>query len=245
MKKKICSALLALALSGLMALSCFAAEENKVVYDGKTIISEGSNAMSGFSDMLPGKTYQGEIVLENASEKNANFYMDTSVIKTLISASNEKDTGYTVSLTCGDTVLYGYDPISGVAKGSLIGGDGTLGLEELNKQLEEYPLAATLKPGERTVVKLSIQPDATATSSSYMGANGSIEFRFQAKDVPAVKTVEKVEVVDKGAPSVVTKVNTIVQSAKTGDIAVIPMCFIVVSGAAAAFAALSKKKKGE
>lgn len=245
MKKKIFSTLLGLAFFGVMALSCFAAEENRVVYNGKTLVNEGSNAMSGFSNMLPGKTYKGEIVLENASENDAYFYMDTSVIKTLVSTANQKDTGYTVSLTCGDTVLYGYDAISGVAKGSLIGGEGTQGLEELNAQLEEYPLAAALKPGESAVVCLSIQPDATATSSGYMGADGSIEFRFQAKDVPPIKTVEKVEIVNKGAPTVITKIRTIVQSAKTGDDAVIPVCFALMIGAAALFTAFGKKKKGE
>lgn len=243
MKKKIFSAMAALALSGVMALGCFAADTT-VVYDGTNITYNGGSSMSGFTNMLPGVTYTGSIQLENQGENPAYFYMDTSVVSTLISASQEKDTGYTVTLTCGDTTLYGYDPVTGQATGTLVGGDTTAGLEELNTQLEEYPLVATLDPGQTTTVTLSIQPDATATNSGYMGADGEIQFNFQAADVPEIRTVVHTETVE-GKPSVITQVRTIVTSAQTGDFNTIAVCIGVVAAAAVLFVVLAKKKKKE
>ena len=137
MKKKLIASLFSLALSAVFALGCFAADADKVVYDGTNLTYTGGTEMSGFSQMIPGKTYTGTITLENTGEKAAYFYMDTSVVSTLIGASNAKDTGYTVSLTCGGNTLYGYDPASGKATGALVGGNDTAGLEELNTQLEE------------------------------------------------------------------------------------------------------------
>ena len=215
MKKKLIASLFSLALSAVFALGCFAADADKVVYDGTNLTYSGSTQMSGFTQMIPGKTYTGTITLENTGDKAAYFYMDTSVVSTLIGASNAKDTGYTVSLTCGGNTLYGYDPATGKATGTLVGGDTTTGLEELNKQLEEYPLVATLDPGQTADVVLSITPDATATNVSYMGAEGKIEFRFQAADVPDVKTVVTTEKVQ-GAPDEATRARTIAVSARAG-----------------------------
>ena len=244
MKKKLIASLFSLALSAVFALGCFAAND-KVVYDGKNLTYSGNTVMSGFTQMIPGKTYTGTITLENGGEKTAYFYMDTSIVKTLISTAGEKDTGYTVSLTCGGNTLYGYDPATGKATGTLVGGDGTTGLEELNNQLEEYPLVATLEPGQTADVVLSITPDATATDSTYMGAEGgNIELRFQAADVPDVKTVVTTNTVQ-GEPSVVTQVRTIVVSAKTGDFNTIAVCAVVVVLAAIVLLVLTKKKKKE
>lgn len=243
MKKKLIASLFSLALSAVFALGCFAATD-KVVYDGANLTYTGGTEMSGFTQMIPGKTYTGTITLENTGEKAAYFYMDTSVVSTLIGASSEKDTGYTVSLTCGGNTLYGYDPATGKATGTLVGGDTTAGLEELNKQLEEYPLVATLEPGQTADVVLSITPDATATNVSYMGAEGKIEFRFQAADVPDVKTVVTTEKVQ-GKPDVVTQVRTIVVSAKTGDFNTIAVCAVVVVLAAIVLLVLTKTKKKE
>ena len=244
MKKKLIASLFSLALSAVFALGCFAAAADKVVYDGTNLTYTGGTEMSGFSQMIPGKTYTGTITLENTGDKAAYFYMDTSVVSTLIGASNAKDTGYTVSLTCGGNTLYGYDPASGKATGTLVGGNDTAGLEELNSQLEEYPLVATLDPGQTADVVLSITPDATATNVSYMGAEGKIEFRFQAADVPDVKTVVTTETVQ-GEPNVVTQVRTIVVSAKTGDFNTIAVCAVVVVLAAVVLLVLTKKKKKE
>ena len=70
------------------------------------------------------------------------------------------------------------------------------------------------------------------------------EFRFQAADVPDVKTVVTTEKVQ-GEPDVVTQVRTIVVSAKTGDFNTIAVCAVVVVLAAIVLLVLTKKKKKE
>ena len=245
MAKRIISSALALVLVLAMSIVCSAAEPSTVVeYDGSNITYTNDGKMTGFENMLPGVPYEGAIQLKNVGEKEANFYMDTEVVSTLLGVDNVKDTSYRVSLSVGDNVLVGYDAESDAVTGTIVGGEGTTGLEELNKQLEEYPLVATLDPGQTADVVLSITPDATATNVSYMGVEGKIEFRFQAADVPDVKTVVTTETVQ-GEPNVVTQVRTIVVSAKTGDFNTIAVCAVVVVLAAVVLLVLTKKKKKE
>lgn len=178
---------MALALVAVFAMSvmCAAAEPSTVVeYDGSNITYTNDGKMTGFENMLPGVPYEGTIQLKNVGEKEANFYMDTEVISTLLGVDNVKDTSYRVSLTIGDKVLVGYDAETNSVTGEIVGGEGTTGLEELNKTLPEYPLVATLKPGETADVVLKIQPDAEQTDNAYISSMGRVEFRFKVSDVP-------------------------------------------------------------
>ena len=159
MMKKISAIVLALAVSVVLAFGCFAADEptGSATYDGETLKVTGS--MSGFSDMVPGLPASGSIQLKNTSKNTANFFMDTDVVQTLVNETwGKKDTGYSVTLSCGDNVIYGYDPATGVT-GSLVGGLGTDGLEELNKVLDGPLLVATLEPGAETRVEFTLVPD--------------------------------------------------------------------------------------
>lgn len=185
MAKRIFSLMLALAAVFSMTLVCAAAEPSTVVeYDGSNITYTNDGKMTGFENMLPGVPYEGTIQLKNVGTKDANFYMDTEVISTLLGVDNVKDTSYVVSLSVGDNVLVGYDAASDTVTGTVVGGEGTTGLEELNKTLPEYPLVATLKPGETADVVLKIQPDAEQTDNAYISSLGRVEFRFKVSDVP-------------------------------------------------------------
>ncbi len=185
MVKRIFSLMLALAAVFSMTMVCSAAEPSTVVeYDGSKITYTNDGKMTGFENMLPGVPYEGTIQLKNVGDKEANFYMDTEVISTLLGVENVKDTSYVVSLSVGDNVLVGYDAESDTVTGTVVGGEGTTGLEELNKTLPEYPLVATLKPGETVDVVLKIQPDAEQTDNAYISSLGRVEFRFKVSDVP-------------------------------------------------------------
>ena len=185
MVKRIFSLMLALAAVFSMTMVCSAAEPSTVVeYDGSKITYTNDGKMTGFENMLPGVPYEGTIQLKNVGDKEANFYMDTEVISTLLGVDNVKDTSYVVSLSVGDNVLVGYNAESDTVTGTVVGGEGTTGLEELNKTLPEYPLVATLKPGETADVVLKIQPDAEQTDNAYISSLGRVEFRFKVSDVP-------------------------------------------------------------
>ena len=185
MAKRIFSMVLALAMTLVMGITAGAVEPSDTVeYDGASISYVNGGVMTGFDNMLPGVPYEGAIQLKNTGSKEANFYMDTEIVSTLLGVDNVKDTSYRVSLTVGDNVLVGYDAETDTVTGEIVGGEGTTGLEELNKTLPEYPLVATLKPGETVDVVLSIQPDAEQTDNAYISSLGRVEFRFRVSDVP-------------------------------------------------------------
>ncbi len=215
LRKKIGALMLALALAAALALGCFAAEPTgTVTYDGQNLAVEGD--MSGFSGMVPGLPKAGAIQLKNISSKRAHFYLEADVLQSLLNATaNQKDTAYTVSLSCGDTVLYGYDPATGLT-GSLVGGLGSEGLEELNDSFAEPRLVATLAPGETTELNFSITPDARSTNDQYQAAQGLVEFRFLVSDVEG-QSPKPETIVEKGKDQIITQTRYLVQAAKTGD----------------------------
>ena len=187
MKKKIGMFGMILTLVFGMSMGVCAAETPTATFDGSEEIQynydDVENFGTAFENMLPGVPYEGTIQLKNVGEKEANFYMDTEVVSTLLGVDNVKDTSYRVSLSVGDNVLVGYDAESDAVTGAIVGGEGTTGLEELNKTLPEYPLVATLKPGETADVVLTIQPDAEETDNAYISSLGRVEFRFKVSDV--------------------------------------------------------------
>ena len=243
MIKKVSAALFSLALSAVFALGCFAAEPGgTVAYNGSAL--DCSGGMTGFTGMLPGISHSDSIRLENKSGETANFYMDTNVINTLVKTSeSQQEAGYTVSLTCGGNGLYGYDPATG-ASGSLIGGQNTRGLGELNDSLSGYQLIATLKPGETADVVLTITPEAEGMGNAYQNSQGEIKFSFQAAKAASEKIVNTV-VQQKGAAKVITQVRYLTQAAQTGDTALVLVAALVLAGAVLAFILLGKKKKNK
>lgn len=237
MKKRIFG--LTLALAAALSINCFAAENGSVVYNGETL--ECTGGMDAFGSMLPGVPYTDTITLTNTSENTANFYMDTNVVNTL-SQDGASGAGYTVSLTCGDSVLYGFDPATGEATGALLGGDGTGELEELNSILgrtngENYQMVATLEPGESVDVSLMLQADGTSLDNDYQNAVGSIQFQFIAEELePVTETVvNQVQL----PPEVVTQTRYV----QTGDNSLVWILGGVAVVAIGGFVFLSWKKK--
>lgn len=246
MTKRIFTLALALALAVALAAGCLAADDGTVNYKGGDQL-DCNGGMDGFENMLPGVEYSDTITLTNSSNKAANFYMNTDVLQTLApqTRAGGVQTGYTVALTCGGNVLYGYNPAQDAAPtGALLGGSGTQGLEELNQALQagqgQYQLVATLQPGESTQVRLAIQADGTATGNYFQGSNGQIRFQFQASEItPQTRTEVRTE---KREAKVVTQVRYLVQAVQTGDSSLVALCGGVMVLALLLFALLGKKK---
>ena len=224
MKKRIFG--LTLALAAALSINCFAAEDGSVVYNGETL--ECTGGMDAFGSMLPGVPYTDTITLTNTSKN--------------IAQDGASGAGYTVSLTCGDSVLYGFDPATGEATGALLGGDGTGELEELNNILgrtngENYQMVATLEPGESVDVSLMLQADGTSLDNDYQNAVGSIQFQFIAEELePVTETVvNQVQL----PPEVVTQTRYV----QTGDNSLVWILGGVAVVAIGGFVFLSWKKK--
>lgn len=222
------------------------------------------------SAMLPGVPSEGAMLLENTSGSLANIYVDTSVVQTLVGAAGAgttNSTGYTVKLWVeqggNKTVLFGSD--LGENKGSQVGGaeqtaEGTLENQELkalndmlaaqggdaSTQAEgnNYLLAATLKNGETATLRLSITPDPTATTSTYMAGNGEIQFKFMAEQVDIKNRTETRTV--KGETTIVTQTRYWLNGVQTGDpVAIAPLVAVLVLAVLVFLIAAKKKKKKE
>lgn len=222
------------------------------------------------SAMLPGVPSEGAMLLENTSGSLANIYVDTSVVQTLVGATGAgttNSTGYTVKLWVeqggNTTVLFGSD--LGENKGSQVGGaeqtaEGTLENQELkalndmlaaqggdaSTQAEgnNYLLAATLKNGETATLRLSITPDPTATTSTYMAGNGEIQFKFMAEQVDIKNRTETRTV--KGETTIVTQTRYWLNGVQTGDpVAIAPLVAVLVLAVLVFLIAAKKKKKKE
>lgn len=222
------------------------------------------------SAMLPGVPSEGAMLLENTSGSLANIYVDTSVVQTLVGATGAgttNSTGYTVKLWVeqggNKTVLFGSD--LGENKGSQVGGaeqtaEGTLENQELkalndmlaaqggdtSTQAEgnNYLLAATLKNGETATLRLSITPDPTATTSTYMAGNGEIQFKFMAEQVDIKNRTETRTV--KGETTIVTQTRYWLNGVQTGDpVAIAPLVAVLVLAVLVFLIAAKKKKKKE
>ena len=222
------------------------------------------------SAMLPGVPSEGAMLLENTSGSLANIYVDTTVVKTLMCAAGtttDSSTGYTVKLWVeqggNTTVLFGSD--LGENKGSQVGGaevnpEGELENQELmamNDMLDaqasgvstldgdpNYLLAATLKNGETATLRLSITPNATATTNTYMAGNGQIQFKFMAEQVDIQSRTETRTV--KGETTIVTQTRYWLNGVQTGDpVAIAPLVAVLVLAVLVFLIAAKKKKKKE
>lgn len=245
-----------------------------VEYTGNSLVFNDGNGNETtapkmtMSAMLPGVPSEGAMLLENTSGSLANIYVDTSVVQTLVGAAGTTNsTGYTVKLWVeqggNTTVLFGSDLEEN--KGSQVGGaeqtaEGTLENQELkalndmlaaqggdtSTQAEgnNYLLAATLKNGETATLRLSITPDPTATTSTYMAGNGEIQFKFMAEQVDIQSRTETRTV--KGETTIVTQTRYWLNGVQTGDpVAIAPLVAVLALAVLVFILAGKKKKKKE
>lgn len=272
MTKRILALALVLALACATALTGFATEGDpepsaEVVYDGKSLSFPQGSTMD-MSTMLPGVPAEGAMTLRNTSGALAKIYVDTTVVQTLMGAAGtDKSTGYTVKLWVeqggNETVLFGGD--LGTNEGSQVGGaeangTGTLEnqeLEAMNDMLAtpasgvstlagdpNYLLAATLNNNETATLRLSITPDPTATTNTYMAGDGKIQFKFMAEQVDIQSRTETREV--KGETVVVTQTRYWLNGVQTGDpVAIAPLVAVLALAVLVFILAGKKKNKKE
>ena len=261
MMKRICALALVLALACSAAMVGFAADSGSVEYDGKTLTVDG--AMDGFNKMLPGIPAEDEIMLHNSSNSLTQFYMDTTVMQSLL--EDAETSGYVVRMWVEDenanvltTILGDEASNTGEQVGGADENNQNTGLKDLETVLDangtstqangndsynpdNYLLVATLAKDGTAYVKMSITPDGSATGNEYMATNGEILFNFYVQEIdPITRTETKVV---KGEDVVVTQTRYWLNGVQTGDPVAIAPLVVVLALAVLVFLIAAKKKK--
>lgn len=191
--KKLISSLLVAVLLTVLCIPALAVVPIVYYYDNSQVLqySTGNGDFGdAFNNMLPGVTSTQQIILQNNSTKDTvRFYMTLEVLQTLLKAAKD-GAGYTVILTSSTQTLFTSEP--GSVGGTLIGGQGTGELEDLNKALYSTDmngiLVSTLGPGQSDTLTLSITPDATL-SNNYQSGLGRLRFQFFGEKVVNGETI--------------------------------------------------------
>ena len=178
MKRGIISTLLAACLAVCLFSAAFAAEQPTVTYDGSKITynyADTNQFGSAFENMAPGEARTLEILLSNTSGEEANFFMDTAVVKAFEDAVKANGAAYQVTM---DVVQDGtVTNIYGGANGSTVGGNNS-GLYDLNGNLNKTFLTAKVPAGKTAAVRLTVALDGETNTNNYQALTGTFQFKF-------------------------------------------------------------------
>lgn len=227
----------------------YAADTPTVTFDGSADLKynyeDTSNFGMNFNDMMPGETKSQDIILQNTFDHTVDFYMKSEAIQAFEDLKSASGAAYQVKLTVtkGQEIqtIYGGSADNG---GAWIGGDMS-GLRDMNGNVTEWFMVATLAKGESAVITLNVMLDGETHTNDYQDAQGVFQFEFRASyDDPEVIT-KVVQEPDKVVSK--EKAGTVVTRVKTGDMTVILP--YVIAAAAAAFLIIviiwRKKKQGQ
>lgn len=248
MMKRISALVLVLGLAFTSALGCFAAGSDiSVTYNGSSLDYSVNNPVDSIQNMTPGVESSYSFDLVNNSGSSTDFYMSTKVLQTLLASTETEETGYLVSMTVDNQVIFGNNAPGTVEEndvGVVVGGQDTAQLAMLNDSDilgNDYVLVATIDPNSTKTLTLHITPNATGTNSYYEGSSGDMRFQFMAEEVTPLTRTEVTTV--KNEPTVVTQTRYILTGVQTGDPMVIAPLVGVLALAVLLFIIAGKKKK--
>ncbi len=161
-----------------------AGETPTVTFDGSKEIKynyeDTTNFGDGFVDMMPGEERSQEIILQNTSTVDVDFFMRTETIKTFEEVNKTSGAAYEILLTVTEgnetRVIYGGTEEDGSNR---IGADDE-GLGNLNGNVNEWLKVCDLNAGEKATITLKVTLDGESHTNSYMAAEGTFQFEFQA-----------------------------------------------------------------
>ena len=231
----------------------FAAGPLKVSFDGEAIQYQGMEDFAeNFSDMYPGESRTQEIQIQNQGNKEAEFYLQPSVLQSFEETVDASGAAYNISLKLhtkeGDYTLFGGTEEDESAR---IGGDGE-GLGNLNDAIADWIFLTRLQPQETASLEMMVALDGESNTYAYQNALGTFQFEFGV-DFPSPAPQAEPEIIPqyvKGDPEYVTRtvkgddiVTRVVKRVKTGDTA--PILALSAAGIAAlAILIIVGKKKG-
>ena len=200
-----------------------------------------------FEGMAPAETRTQAIRLTNQDAQTVNFYMRTNA-ESMTGAGGEPLTGAVYDITMESRIM---DNAGEVLYSGAVGGQNKdLGdLVDEDGALKNAVLVATLKPGEKAVLSVTVTADGDSMDNGYQNAAGNLEFTFGV-GYPPVPEPEKqvvqkvVEVPGEDKIVIVEKIRDVI--VKTGDTAAIGILIgvLVISAALIVFIIVRKKKAG-
>ncbi len=165
----------------------------EVVYDGSKLVPNyTAGEITDTMDIIePGDSMTVKITLKNASQKDAGFWMNNSVLDTFEESNASAGGGaytYILSYSGKEEPLY---------QSGNVGGDDTTageGLHEATGALKDMFFLETLKPGQEGVITLYVSLDGETQGNDYQKTLADIEMLFAVE-----------EVTEPGKPSTVVK----------------------------------------
>ena len=189
MKKTIIKAFFVTVLILSLSVNVFADHMNGksdwvVEYDGKDLKANftSSNMADDIEDLQPGDDITFTVTLKSNGDKDADWWMNNSVVDSFEDSSNKAAGG-----------AYGYELIytgsdgtqSIIYSSETVGGDDITdgaGLHEATGALEDFFFLETLKKGEVGTITLKITLDGETQGNGYQSTLADLEMSFAVEE---------------------------------------------------------------
>lgn len=210
-------------------------EKPRVTFDGSSELKYNqstTNFGTNFQNMRPGETREQDIVLKNESDREVDFFMTAETIQAFEDFSERSGAAYQIKLTVtqddNEELIYG----TGESEAIRIGGNED-GLKDMNGNLTDWFMVATLGQNEKAVLTMEVYLDGESHTNQYQAADGIFEFVFQVSyDDPETEE------------TVLVRNIRLLQSVQTGDTAniilYVVMAALAIAGAIGFF--VTRKK---
>ena len=179
MKKTILTALMAFALAmgsfGMAFADSNSASWNVTFNADKKMVSDyNQNTIDeDLQQMQPGDDLTLNVFIKNDSADSTDWYMTSTVIRSLEDANEASGGAYTYVLSYNGTELY---------NSARVGGDGMQGLHEIDDATGSWLHVATLAPGQSGTVQLYMALDGMTQENAYQGRVGELQINFAVED---------------------------------------------------------------
>lgn len=179
MRKTILAALMTCALTmssfGMAFADSASADWNVTFNSGKQMVSDYDQAKINqeIDEMQPGDDLTLNISIENDSADSTEWYMTSTVLRTLEDANEASGGAYTYRLSYNGNELYSSETV---------GGDDSQGLHEVDDATGSWLYLASLASGQGGNVQLYMALDGATQENDYMRQAGGLQINFAVED---------------------------------------------------------------
>lgn len=230
-------ALLGIAMAIVLCFGCLStafAQSSKVNW--KVTFDSNAEMVSTYNkeavnkaiqSMQPGDDLSMDVTIKNENDHSTEWYMTSTVLKTLEEASKASDGAYTYSLLFNDEELY---------SSNTVGGDNSEeGLKEVGSATGTWFYLGTLEKNQSGTVSIRMALDGESQGNSYMNTLGTLQVNFAVEFTADGQTVTVTDEPEDGPAS---------NLPKTGDIATVLTVALCTVFALLTILSLRKDLKG-